>query len=239
MTSEFYAALGGALVGGLISLVLQFLNYWREDWVRKKERERTAAEHLNEMAEREATLAFSLLAKIGRAHTDIVNIRAHLKEGEARLRGVKNRMLASAMLPLASDPPKLSLTLDEMILARDLKNDQILNDVMNFTHVHAMYVDSMSAFRALRRDLAALTSKTDIGPDGIATSVFEGANASIAQIKQKEANDLVIALLGYSDKDFAMITNLFHDAQSALLARLGKERLRTLWEVQRVDPANL
>jgi len=233
MSSEFFAALAGAIVGGLISLVLQHLNYRREDRLRTRSREIKREADREENAEREAVAAFLLLAKVSRAHTDISNFRKHLSEAVDRA-GPGNP-LTLVTLPLASDPPKLFLSADEMILVRDIKNDQVLNDAMNFTHLHAMYVDSMKLFRELRNEIASLTSETRMDSDGQAISVFEGANASVAQIKKQEADHLLASLVSFMDDDFRMVTNLFHDCQKAMLDKLGKDRLRTTWAVERME----
>lgn len=232
--SEFVAALAGALVGGLITLAVQIATFLREDWLRRDDRAQRKEEERIRNNERDATAAFSILAKMSRAHTDIGNVRNHLLEGK-KLVEERGGKVSNAIKPTLSDPIPFSFSLDELVLIRDLRQDQITNDALNLPYIHRMYIEAMSTFRSLRREMASLVSKVDRNADGSTSVVFEGNNGSIAALKDQEATDVIESLMGFCENDFKLANNLLVDTQAALLERLGKDSLRVTWDVKRIE----
>lgn len=219
-------------MGGGISLLAQGREFRQQERVRAEDRAASAAENAAEDAERESQLAFSILAKINRAHTNIKQIKDHIHEGFwSSVRG--GMEFANATKGISTDPLRIEFTSDELVLVRNLKRADLLNDLMNLPYVHDMYVENMALFKKIRWELPELASSGEVSRQGLASSVFEGANALRAKIKLHECNALLFFMLGSSIDDYHTCNNLFADLQVVLREKVGAELMRVEWGVVR------
>lgn len=233
--AEFLAAVVGALFGGGISAAIQYYSFREQERVRKAiegRQERLGAEA---MKEKEALLAFSMLSKINRALTALTQIRDNLNNGFRH--SLKNRMeFANGVLAIASDPDRISFTLEEMALVRDLRRDEIINDLMDLPYILDGYIDNMATFRRLRLEISDLAESGEIDRTGRAWSEFKGTGAFRAKIKLHEANTLLLAMFGRMFSDYRNTHDLFCNLQSALRARLGGDRMKVEWQIKPLPP---
>lgn len=142
MSSEFWAAVIGAIVGALagggISALLQHWEYNRA----KKDSDKA--------------LAHSLFFKLYAIHSDLDRFRCYIR-GETKF-GEKAGLTVGwqSLKPLANTPPKLQFTADEMSFLLSLKDFKLFNDVHSLDRVHGSTIDIFNLYASRRMEMTSL-----------------------------------------------------------------------------------
>ncbi len=232
--SEFWAAIIGALVGGAITALTQLMSFrWQQKQERARRRQETVLEHERRL-EKEAALAFSILAKMNRGFTAITQVRDVLNTAREIMPNTKMD-LASAARPIAIDPESFRFSLEEMILVRDLKLSELINTFINLPYVVDGYIGHMAVFRRIKSEMTALAEVGHIRPDGRAFSGIHKNNEFRYKLLLSEANFLLMSMSDTITDDFRNTNNLFHDLHSAFQERLGGARMKVDFLVDRID----
>src|SRR3546814_10422982 len=126
MGIEFWAAIIGAIIGGLIALGIQLLA------LRAAKNQR-----LEEAAERKKALAHALLFKMAKILSNLENFKEYLQgplkiANEAKL----EREPWELIQPLANYPDPIQFSTDEMAMLLSLKNDDLFNEILSMDQVH-------------------------------------------------------------------------------------------------------
>lgn len=231
--AEFFAALAGAAIAGAISFALQWQSFEAQRKIRKREREQERDHAAEQEREREAILAFSIMVKINRALTAIHQIKQHLEETFRE--SVTRRMeFANAVQGFSADFDRINFSIDELAFARHFRNSEMVNNLMDLPAILDLYVDNMAVIRRLKSELSDLASSITLDRKGRATSGYKSGDADKAKLRIAQANLLAQHLLARSIDDYRLAHNLFCDFQDSAKDRLGSERLRVEWKIEKL-----
>jgi hypothetical protein len=146
MSGEFWAAIFGAVVGGVISLGIQLVALSAATKERKED-----------AAERRKALAYALLFKMIEIHSHIGKLNLHLKESiaHARKQGFKGA-LWQMVVPLANGPDRVQFSTDEMAMLLSLKDNDLFNDIAGLDAVHNGTIEGFRVYSARRFELTSM-----------------------------------------------------------------------------------
>lgn len=161
-STEFWATIAGAIVGGAISLAIQMISFWEGRATRQQDRRR-----------QDEALAHSLVFKSMRILSNIHAIQQHFIESDARVaaEGVSAESWEK-YLPIANPPEPINFTSDEMGMLLGLKDTAVFNAMMDMDVRHNSVIATLKAFNVSR---VALTDA--IGSVGVLDAV-EGPRLS-------------------------------------------------------------
>lgn len=208
--TELWAALVGAMFGGLIGLLGQLvaLSAARRD--RKEQRKNV-----------ERALATSLLLKVTRIVANVLHIQNHIEESVARAATESvSGELWQALWPIANPPEAINLTSDEMALVLSSKDRIVFNAVLSMDTEHNGLLATLRLYSDYRRDLLArLPAPQDL----------RGASVGTSKLSLKEklalqpAIDEVASLAEQLRSDAKRNAHEFRHALSALQTLLKKQ----------------
>lgn len=143
-STEFWSAIIGAIVGGLIAMIAQLIALRAERKHREEDHKRV-----------QQALANSLLFKMTRIYSDIVNTHRHV-EDHCKIAQERNLTgeLWQYVPPLANPPPLVHFSSDEMGMLLGLKDDDVFNAVVSLDEVHNGMVETIKVYKELRLALA-------------------------------------------------------------------------------------
>jgi hypothetical protein len=141
--TEFWSAIFGAVVGGLIALGSQLISSSAEKGRRREDR----------LISQKA-LGTSLLFKMVRIHSDVYGIHHHIESCyvDVRQQGDEKEPWRF-MIPLANPPAHVSFSSDEMGMLLGLKDNDVFNEVLDSDVAHNSLVDIVRLITTERRDL--------------------------------------------------------------------------------------
>lgn len=122
---EFWAAIAGAIVGGLIALVIQLVALWAAKAERKEDHN-----------ERRRALGYALLFKMIQIYSNLRQLRDHL--AGAYERGLEDGLEEpwQFVMPIVNVPDRVEFSTDEMSMLLSLGNDDVFNDLASLDQVH-------------------------------------------------------------------------------------------------------
>lgn len=236
-SSEFLAAITGAIVGGGFTLLAQWFSFKRQSSTRRIEKAQEVRDEQDRELKRRSALAFSILAKTSRALTYIKQVREHLVAGVHE--GIQRKLpYANTIVAFSSDPQPISFSTDELIVIRDLADAKALNAALDLPYILDGYIANMKLFREIRWQMADLASRGTVGPRGQSESEFTGASAFKAKIRIHEANTIIISLFARSLVDLPETESLFEKLHKYFRGNLGGEYMRISWELTAMTRAN-
>ena len=140
--TEFWSAISGAVVGGLIALAIQLVA------IRAAKNERTAAK----METREV-LAHSILFKVTRINTNLFNLHLHLEESFAAVDPSSHSDPCFFVRPLAGLPAHVHFSAEEMSLALSFKDPELTNKLISLDVIHNYLIDIFEIYNGRRFDM--------------------------------------------------------------------------------------
>ena len=231
---DFYAAVGGAVVGGVIAALVQIYSSHRQEAAQRRAHAVEVAERAALRREAEAGTAFSLIQKVNRALTTIRSIHETLSKGQETAVRTGN-LPSNVTLPSASDDVVIEFNDVEMGLLQRACRAGLLSRALDLPYVQRTYVEFMRRYREMRGRLPELMSHNELHEDGFSTSTFEGVNAHKAEILQSEMNSDLKTLSAWSTFDYAHTNNILFDMYHLFLERFGEEGLHIRMNVRRMD----
>lgn len=208
--TEFWSAVVGAIVGGLIALAVQLVA------IRAGRKQRG-----EDRKEIQKALGNSLLFKLIRIHSNIFGIHQHI---ESCLQNAELQKLSGELwqfvTPLINPPVHVNFTSDEMALLLSLKSDEIFNSVMSLDVVHNSHIDSLVVLNTERR---ALTDR--IRAQESSGNVL-GGNLTREQVmllkpKMIEVNSLIEQLRQRAKEDSSLANKALIDVNKLLRDKVG------------------
>lgn len=144
--NEFYAAIAGAIVGGVIALGIQLLA------LRAAANERRA-----DALERRKALGHALLFKMIQIVSHLHGFNSHVKEALARAAadGLSGRPW-QFVIPLANFPERVHFSTDEMAMLLSLQDDDVFNRIASLDELHNSTVDVFQTYAARRLSLTSM-----------------------------------------------------------------------------------
>ena len=186
-SSEFWAVISGAtigaIVGGLISFLIQ-LKVLREGRAQREE----------EHSRVRSAQANSLLFKMIRIHSNFHLINRHFRESfeRADTSGFKGEPW-QFVIPIANPPSPVNFTADEMGMLLSLKDDDVFNNVLSMDSVHNGLVEVLNVHQERRSSLSEALPVEEA--DGkIVSSVLSEKQVLALRPKLIEINELVHAI---------------------------------------------
>ena len=216
--TAFWSAVAGAVVGGLIALVIQLVN------LRASKRQRDE----DRLYTRQA-LGNSLLFKVVRIHSNIFGIHHHIEtcyKSALKLGGESEPW--NFMIPLANPPEFVFFSADEMAMLLALKDNELFNLVMSLDVIHNSLVEMLKLLNVTRKDLTDRLKVQQI--DGTTLSGVFSENEKLAlRPKMIEVNAL-------AEQVRMLAKNYYDDSAKALeqLAELLRSKLNLTYSIERI-----
>ncbi len=201
---EFWAAIAGALVGGIFSAIISYLlqrQSFRE--ARRQREEDAAAKH--------RSMAYSLILKMSNLVTNSYRWWETLHEVQALL-GPENMEPWQRVLPIANIPEKIYFTDSEMGYLLSLRNDKIFNEVLGLDKYHNSSIEVMTRLGLAKSRLTELLPPPEafdgrLGEGRIPQDVFFALRPRMIEINELFKDEYKIAEKRYKDA-FAALKNL-------------------------------
>ncbi|UIY26038.1 hypothetical protein LZK76_11920 [Rhizobium leguminosarum] len=141
---EFWAAIIGAVVGGLITLIVQ-----RQE--QKASRQQRAEDRKSEAKGQ----AYSLLFKVISIHASFGHIKAHVDERLEFGKSVKTEHVSAILLPIANPPSPIDFAPSEMAMLLSLKDDDVFNALASLDKIHNSIIPAWTMYDARRTSIAS------------------------------------------------------------------------------------
>jgi hypothetical protein len=204
VSSEFWAALAGAVVGGLIAYFIQ-LRAIREGRTARRE----------EAFEADKSQAYSLFFKVLKIHNNLHHLKRHV-DGCLELSAGAVRS-SSYLLPLLNVPSRVEFSTAEASVLLRQKDDDVFNSVLNLDEIHNGILPAWLEYRRLREKTMLSEAETFDPETGAAQIVIK--KGSLLDRAVFEASKAADELIRRSAVDF-------EEAEVALkgLASLLKKR---------------
>lgn len=185
MTGEFWSAIVGAVVGGLIALGIQMIVLWD-----------TRTDRKSQSDERKEATAYSLFAKLQSCSRDLQQFSLHIQEAQwkATQRGWE---LWSAMIPIPNLPRHQEITNDELTMLIRAKKFDLFNLVRDVEATHHSSIVSFQMYLERRTEFGRLTGASMTGNVG---------TTSLTQSQLNEVGPLMADIRGLADSMAAHAT---------------------------------
>lgn len=210
MGGEFWAAIAGAFVGGIIAFGIQMVVMDAAARQRKKEKE-----------ERQQALGYSLFFKMVRIYSNIHNFGQHLEElfAAAKKDGFEGEPW-QIYKPLANAPAPVHFSTDEMTMLLSLKDDDLFNELIPLDQVHNATLDIFHTLDARRQALTDMLPTTSMdGAKGEAALTED--QVMLIRPKMVEVNMLVVDVIGWCEKDGQNARELLTRLHTLLKEKVG------------------
>lgn len=180
-STEFWSAIVGAVVGGMIAFGVQWIAL-REGRLQREAEGRSAGE----------ALANALFVKLLRIHSNFIQVLRHVEEArsEGQARGMAEAWQAT--LPIGNPPDTVHFSADEMGMILNQKDVRAFNAIVDLDVRHNSLIDVVKLFNSERNALSerlAENTETFDGPSGGA--VFTGPQLQRIRPRMITVNSLV------------------------------------------------
>lgn len=178
--SEFWSAITGAVVGGLIAF-----------WIQNKTLVEARNERSSERLQAEKALAYSLLFKVIKIYNNLEHIRRHVDKQQT-LHGEATRP-SGYLLALANLPSAIEFSADEMSMLLSIENDDIFNSILSLDSIHNSIMPVWELYAALREKVKMSSQTIQFDPV-VGRSEIEVENDSPLAVAIFEADQMAIEL---------------------------------------------
>ncbi|MBX3512814.1 MAG: hypothetical protein KF750_04450 [Xanthobacteraceae bacterium] len=208
--TEFWSAIAGAIVGGMIALVAQLIA------IRATRKQITA-----DKLDIQKTLCASIIFKLIRIHTNILGVYSHI---EGCLSGAKQRGLVGDpwqfVTPLINPPGHVHFNSDEMAMLLGLKDFEVFNAVLSLDVVHNSHIDSLRVLSSERR---ALTDRLEAEEANGVMLSGTMSHEQMMRLKPKmiEVNTLVEQMKERTKKDSSLAFRALDQVNMLFREKLG------------------
>ncbi len=221
-SSEFWAAIVGAVVGGLLALFAQWLA------IRAERKQREVERFRNKQA-----LAMSLLFKVRDMHGNYVQSRRSIEEqfADAEQRSMVGEPWRF-FKPFSSNLTHFQFTPDEKVTLLELKNDRLLNETLLLEPRHFHYVESLSTLNRLIFELVEKTVPEHVEGDQGRVELTRDEYMKLRP-RMLQVNSLIDELRAEASEDAEAFGKLMEE-----LAKAYKDKLRLPFIITPLPPQN-
>jgi len=194
--TEFWSAISGAVVGGLIALFVQLIA------LRAAKNERIA-----EKQERNETLGHSIMFKVMRIHSNLFNLHLHLEESFSAADPRSHNEPFSFILPLANSPADVHFTADEMSLVLSLKNPSLTGSLMSLDVIHNSLIDIFETYANMRNDIMRIMPaemEGNVGSSNFTQKEWKVVRPKMVMMNQLLTDARARAKIDYDDSKSAV-----------------------------------
>lgn len=205
--SEFWSAIAGAVVGGLIAY-----------WIQIKSLKEARNERVDERLQAEKTLAYSLLFKVIKIQNNLEHIQRHVDTQKA-LYGRSTRP-SGYLLALANLPSAIEFSPDEMSMLLSLRNDDLFNRVLSLDNIHNSIIPVWELYAVSRDKVKQLTPRIRFDPN-LGTSEFDVEKDSPLAVAIFEAEHIANELIKRACVDATEAKQVLDDLIAFFRSRFG------------------
>jgi hypothetical protein len=219
-STEFWSALIGAIVGGLLALGAQMIALRAVRKQREEDHKRT-----------QQALANSLLFKMMRIHSNFGGIHRYIEESfdEAKARGLGGPSW-QFLRPFANVPPPVDFSPDEMAMLLAQKDDGVFNAVLGADGIHNSYMEILRTYKderkALMDRLTPQRVQGDMGSGELSPQEMLILQPRIIDVSSLAEQLRTHAATGYSES--TKVLDRLH--------KLLKERLGLPYKIEAAEP---
>lgn len=149
LEGEFWAAIVGAVVGGIIAYLIQRASLIEGRAARKEERL---------LADK--ALGYSLLFKVIAISATFHLIKNHVETAVRKAGIEKAPQRSGVLLPILNLPPAIEFAASEMAMLLSLKEDVVFNTILSLDQIHNSILPVWEKYAAQRDEVEALISDT-------------------------------------------------------------------------------
>lgn len=223
--TEFWSAIAGAVVGGIIAYIVQ----WQA--LREGRRQRAA-----ESKQAQQALGHSLLFKMIRVLSGIHGVYDHI-EGcfeQAKQQGLGGEPW-SFVLPLANFPDPIHFSADEMGMLLAQKDDETFNAILSMDVIHNSLVDAARIMSVERRALAERLRPAEAKGSTLA-GVLSKEEMLVLRPHMIDVNSLVENLRAISKANFIEADQALKKLDNVLRNNLGlRHKLKLIVDLPKGD----
>lgn len=208
--TEFWSAIVGAVVGGLIAYAVQTQALREGRKLRDEDHKRV-----------EHALGYSLLFKMMRIYSDFYGIHEHIescfqKAARDKFEGAPWQFF----LPLANPPEPVHFSSEEMGMLLALKHDDVFNSVLSMDFIHNSLIDAIKVLNTERRALTEQL-KADEATSTLVGGVLNKQQMLALQPRMIEVNGLIEDIRARAKMDFEESHNVLGGLHKVLTEKLG------------------
>jgi hypothetical protein len=185
-TSEFWSAIAGAIVGGIIAFSIQIIA------LRESRKQNTS-----KIDERRKALAYSVMFKTLKIHSHLVQLRDEIEKSFQK--PFEQAQPWQFFRPLVNRPQHVHFSSDEIALVLSLKEDDLLNLLIILDETHNDTIELFGTYARLRVELTSRLSAEMNGMVG--TTTLTQQEMMLLAPKMAELNELIVGLRQRCTKD--------------------------------------
>ncbi len=219
LSGEFWAAIAGAIVGGLISLGIQLLALRSA----KNERDETRKELIEATAHR-------LFFKLSAISTDLNGFAETVREARDRLSEYPAPCQNwQVLIPVVNLPNTIEISADELSILVSHRNFSLLNEVADADRIHSGALATWEAYKTRR---AALGEKMPamVDSSGSGRSYLDSDQLAALGPLMAELNSMADALFATAERDAKQSLKTLIDFNTAMKSITGKSFTLTFAE---------
>lgn len=205
--SEFWSAIAGAVVGGLIAF-----------WIQNKALVEARNERSIERLQAEKALAYSLLFKVIKIYSNLEHIRRHV-DTQRTLHEETTRP-SGYLLALANLPSAIEFSADEMSMLLSIQNDEIFNSILSLDSIHNSIMPVWELYAALREKVKMLSQTIQFDPT-VGRSEIEVKNDSPLAVAIFEADQMATELVRRAYEDATEAKQALEELIACFRAKFG------------------
>ncbi len=158
-STEFVAAIAGAIVGGAITACVALLTHMVSLDADTKARN-------DQRRKEQQSLGYSLLFKVMRIYDNIYSLNARIEDSilRAENQGIEGE-LWKKIEPLVNVPAPIHFAANEMAVLLSLKNFHVFNDVAQLDNIHNAIVSVIKFYSDFRTSVTDLALQKSVGMD--------------------------------------------------------------------------
>lgn len=180
--SEFLAAIAGAVVGGIITYMVQMIA------LREARKQRTEDAQMRQKA-----LGYALLFKMTSLYSHLRGLRSQIDKASAQANaaGFRGEMW-QYVLPTVNLPDHIHFTTDEMVMLLALKNNDLFNELAAMDERHNTTLIGFAAYSDSRMKLGSMLPSLMHG--NVGTAELNDEQMRVVRPRMVEVNSLIEAL---------------------------------------------
>ena len=206
--TEFWSAICGAVVGGVIALCIQLIALRAAKMERNEQKK-----------ERRDALGHSIVFKVMRIHSNFYQLHFHLEEAFASVDSQSHGEPWSFVLPLANTPDDVHFSPDEMSLILSFGSPELTDSLMSLDVVHNSLIDIFETYAGMRADILPLMPAEMVG--GVGKSTLTKEQLKVARPRMVMMNRLISDTRGRAEVDYLESKKAVQDLFKSLNDKLG------------------
>lgn len=208
--TEFWSAICGAVVGGVIALGIQLLTLFAA----KKERDEIKEE-------RKTALYHSLVFKISRIHSNLFDLHLHLEESYVQSNIQRTTEPWTFVLPIANFPDCVHFSSDEISLILSLNKPDLTDSLISIDMLHNSSFEIFKNYTVMRNDFQNFIPTEMDG--NVGTSQFTADEFKVVRPRMVIMNQLLSDVREMAQKGYLESRKAIRDVPESLNKLLGLE----------------